>query len=141
MLEAAAVSCITVAVLLSPTARWRWLGVASAFLALSAIAVRDGPIYAPTRVFVWFAAYRAMPTYASLFRAAWVILAGASITLIMASWRLANRVVVHQMTRDAPTDERRPWVQQDGGPGARPDRTPRRAMARTGREPGRSRTI
>lgn len=141
-LEDAVVACVTAALGLLLTVRRRWVGVLTAFLGLSAMAIWDGPIYAPTRVFVWYAAYREMPTYTALFRTAWVILAGTSLTLIVASWRLATGAAVRAIANDPPTrDDRRPWVQRSGGPDAPPVRTPRRAMARAGRDRGRSRTI
>jgi hypothetical protein len=95
-LDAAAVICGVVAVVCLWTWRWRPALFPLMALAVSVVAVRNGPVYSPTRVFVWYAAYRRIPEYGHLFTAAWVILAASSIVLITGSWRLlrsAHRVI------------------------------------------------
>ncbi len=87
-LEAAAVFCIVAAVLCLLSWRWRAAAVPLSLLAVTAIAVRNGPVYQPARVFVWHAAYQRIPAYEHLFATAWAILAAASAALLLTSWRL-----------------------------------------------------
>jgi membrane protein implicated in regulation of membrane protease activity len=87
-LEGVAVICGVIAVVCLWTWRWRPALLPLLVVAVSTLAVRNGPVYSPTRVFVWYAAYRRIPEYGHIFAAAWVILAASSIVLIMSSWRL-----------------------------------------------------
>jgi hypothetical protein len=87
-LEAVAVVCGVAAVVCLWTRRRHAALLPLLVVAVSALAVRNGPVYAPTRVFVWYAAYRHIPEYAHTFTAAWVILAASSIALITSGWRL-----------------------------------------------------
>jgi hypothetical protein len=87
-LEAAVVLCIVAGVLCLLGRRW-WAGlIPLLLLAVTAFVIRDGPVYAPTRVFVWHAAYRRIPGYEHLFTMAWAVLAAAAIALWTTSWRL-----------------------------------------------------
>ncbi len=87
-LAAAAILFTLMAVLCMLSWRWRAAAVPLSLLAVTAMVVRSGPVYAPVRVFVWHAAYQRIPDYEHLFAKAWAILAGASIALLMTSWRL-----------------------------------------------------
>jgi hypothetical protein len=87
-LEATAVLCIMVAVLCLLGLRWRAAAVPLLLLAVTAFAVGNGPVYAPTRVFVWHAAYQRIPDYEHVFATAWAILATVSVSLFLTSWRL-----------------------------------------------------
>lgn len=87
-LEAAAVLCIVAAVLCLLSWRCRVAAVPLAILAVTAIAVRNGPVYPPAQVFVWHAAYQRIPDYEHLFATAWGILAATSVVLFLTSWRL-----------------------------------------------------
>ncbi len=100
-LDAAAVACTGCALACVCTRRWRAGSLAWGALAVSAIVLRNGPVYSPLRIFVWYGAYRRIPEYTHLFTTAWVILASSSISLVVASRRLlelGRRAVV-------PTDE------------------------------------
>jgi hypothetical protein len=87
-LEAAAVLCIIAAVLCLLGRRHRAAAVPLVLLGVTAIAIRNGPVYPPVRVFVWHAAYQWIPDYDRLFATAWAILAAASVALVVSSWRL-----------------------------------------------------
>jgi hypothetical protein len=60
---------------------WRWLFVPLALVAISAMAVWAGPVYAPLRVFTWHTAYRFIPAYYTLFARAWIILGGVALVV------------------------------------------------------------
>jgi hypothetical protein len=87
-LEAAAVLCIIAAVLCLLSWRRRPAAIPLSLLSVTAIAIRNGPVYPPVQVFVWHAAYRQIPDYKPVFATAWAILAAASIALILSNWRL-----------------------------------------------------
>jgi hypothetical protein len=87
-LEGAAVLCIVAAVLCLLSWRCRAEAVPLSILAVTAIAVRSGPVYPPAQVFVWHAAYQRITDYEHLFATAWGILATASVALFLTSWRL-----------------------------------------------------
>jgi hypothetical protein len=87
-LEAAAVVCIVASVVCLLSWRRRAAAVPLSLVAVSAIAVRNGPVYSPVRVFIWHAAYQWIPDYAHLFATAWAILAAASVALFLSSWRI-----------------------------------------------------
>lgn len=83
--------------------RWRWGVVPLVLTTVSAMILRDAPLYSPGRVFVWYKAYHAVPAYRHLFLAAWGIFAVATIAATVAAVRLAA-------TRPEPlmTEDRRP---------------------------------
>lgn len=87
-LEVAAILFIVVAALCMLSSRWRAAVFPLSLLAVTAMAVRSGPVYAPARVFVWHAAYQRIPDYEHLFATAWAILAAASVALFLTSCRL-----------------------------------------------------
>jgi hypothetical protein len=87
-LEAAMALCMVAAVVCLLGRRWRAGVIPLLLLAVTAFVIRDGPVYAPTRVFVWYAAYRRIPGYEHLFTMAWAILAGVSIALWITTWRM-----------------------------------------------------
>ena len=87
-LEGGAVLCIIAAVLCLLSWRCRVAAVPLSILAVTAIAVRSGPVYPPAQVFVWHAAYQRIPDYENLFTIAWGILAATSVALFLSSWRL-----------------------------------------------------
>jgi|SRR5579863_1688346 hypothetical protein len=87
-LETAAVLFAVAAVLCLLIWRGRAAAVPLSLLAVTAIAIRNGPVYPPVRVFVWHAAYRGIPDYEHLFATAWAILVVASVALFLSSWRL-----------------------------------------------------
>jgi len=106
------VACVTAALAMLLTVRWRWVALLFAFLSVSALVIRNGPIYAPTRVFLWYAAYRGIAVYAPIFHAAWLILAGASFMLVVATWRLMRAAAMPR----APSDPQRDPSRGAGGP-------------------------
>jgi hypothetical protein len=129
----AAFATAAVGMLLS--VRWRWAAIPIAFLVVSATAMRNGPVYAPSRVFVWYAAYRTTQAYAPVFHMAWAILAGASLLLSLASWRLVRATEKTDTSRDSKAGAQ---TGRDPRAGRRPGalgRTPGRALghARRGR--------
>jgi hypothetical protein len=136
-LEAAAVLCIAAAVLCLLSWRWRAATVPLSFLAVTAIAVRNGPVYQPARVFVWHAAYQRIPDYEHLFATAWVILAAASVALILTSWRLLGSGTVVASGSDSALSRDLHSASTSTGPSKRP--TPPLAPAPRLRTAGRRR--
>jgi hypothetical protein len=127
------VACVTAALAMLLTVRWRWVALLFAFLSVSALVIRNGPIYAPTRVFLWYAAYRGIAVYAPIFHAAWLILAGASFMLVVATWRLMRAAAMPRAPSDPQRDPSRgaggPSDMRPGGHAASAVRTPRRTLA------------
>ncbi len=56
----------------------RWLVLPFAIAAVSAYAAGSGPLYAPHKVFVWYAAYHHITAFAPIFRAGWLVFAVAA---------------------------------------------------------------
>jgi hypothetical protein len=72
-------------------ARRRWAALPLALAGLSMTALRGGPVYSPTRVFIWYAAYHRVGAYRPLFGVAWFVLGGTTLALVIAVERLALR--------------------------------------------------
>jgi hypothetical protein len=72
-------------------ARWRWAALPLALAGVSMTALRGGPVYSPTRVFIWYAAYHRVRAYRPLFGVAWFVLGGTTLALVIAAERLALR--------------------------------------------------
>ncbi len=73
----------------------RWLTPPFAIAAASACAAGSGPIYAPHRVFVWYAAYHHIAAFAPIFRAGWLVFAAAAAIVsggILAARRAGARI-------------------------------------------------
>jgi hypothetical protein len=119
-LEAAAVLCIVAAVLCLLSWRWRAAAVLLSLLAVTAIAVRNGPVYQPTRVFVWHAAYQRISDYEHLFATAWAILAAASVALVLTSSRLLRSGTVVASGSDSTLSRDLSRASRSNGPSKRP---------------------
>ena len=72
----------------------RQLSVPLLFMAAGAVLASAGPIYAPHRLFVWYAQYGTVPAAATVFRTAWIVVVTASIATVLAvvmRWRHRRR--------------------------------------------------
>ncbi len=124
-LEAAAILFTVLAVLSMLCWRWRAAAVPMSLLAVTAMAVRSGPVYSPERVFVWHAAYQRIPDYEHLFATAWAILAGASIALLLTTWRLLRSGTGVVSERDAALSRGVNTASTNSGPSKRAGPAPR----------------
>lgn len=79
-----------VALVLLLTSR-RWAAVPAAAAAVSVWAARLGPIYAPTRLFVWYNAYHGLTAYSHVFQVAWAVFITSAVALGIAALRLLPR--------------------------------------------------
>jgi hypothetical protein len=85
----AVVVCAIVAGIALCTRRWRWAVVPLALTTVSAMILRDAPLYSPGRVFLWYKAYHTVAAYRHLFLVAWGIFAVATVAATVAAARLA----------------------------------------------------
>ena len=72
----------------------RHLSVRLLFVAACTVLASAGPIYAPHRLFVWYAQYGTVPGAATVFRTAWMVVVTASIGAVLAvvmAWRHRRR--------------------------------------------------
>jgi hypothetical protein len=132
-LGAGVVVCTAMAVGMLLSVRSRWAAVPVVFLAVSAVAMRNGPVYAPIRVFVWYSAYGNTRAFARLFQAAWVILVGASLLLVVASGRLLRSAVPTNTSSDARGGAKAEGNRRDGSPPGSLIRNSRQKSARSRR--------
>jgi type IV secretion system protein VirD4 len=74
--------------------RVRPLSLPLGFVALGTALAAVGPLYAPYRLFVWYAQYGRVPAAAPVFRSAWGLVVTVSVgaaLAIMAAWRRGRR--------------------------------------------------
>ncbi|GEM_PF-6811778 len=94
LLPAVAACGIAGALALSLLPDRRWTAAPMLAAAASALALRHGALYSPIRVVAWYAAYRGVPAYSSLFAIAWVITgtvaAGTAPTFIRLAARMSR---------------------------------------------------
>ena len=75
-------------------ARFRRLSIPLAVLGLCAVLGSLGPVYAPYRIFTWYAAKAAVPGAGPVFRLAWLLVVATSVlsTLaVLSAWRRGRR--------------------------------------------------
>ena len=78
----------TAAVLAPLRPTTRWYSVPLGLVAASAYAVIKGPIYAPTRVYIWYATYGTGSAYRAPFLTAWLVIAASVILVTVAAHRV-----------------------------------------------------
>jgi hypothetical protein len=92
-LRLVAIACCLAGVLALATRRWRWGAIPLGLASITATIVRRAPLYSPERVFVWYAAYHALPAYRQLFAGAWLICGTVAllVTLVVLRLRAGGR--------------------------------------------------
>jgi uncharacterized membrane protein len=88
MLRWALALVATAAVLAPLRATTRWYAAPLVLGAGSLYAVIAGPIYAPTRVYSWYATYGELSTYHAVFLTAWLVIAASVILVTVAAHRV-----------------------------------------------------
>lgn len=89
-LRIVALGCFAAAVVVLASYRWRWSAVLLVVVAVSAIVAREAPVYSPTRIVVWYTAYREIRAYDGMFTTAAAIFAVSVVAITTAMLKLAG---------------------------------------------------
>jgi hypothetical protein len=98
----AAMICGVASLIMLATHRWRWNAVPLGLLAAVGAIAGAAPLYSPTRVAMWYGAYRSIHAYDGVFLTAGGIFCGVIVVVTVAATRLACLV-----ERPVPQPERR----------------------------------